>query len=39
VTVQLRVPPTILHPPGQPTVNVTADGMAHPFVGQAAAER
>ena len=39
VTVQLRVPPTILHPPGHPTVAVTADGVAHPFVGQGAAER
>ena len=38
VTVRLHVPPTLLHPPGQPTVEVTADGTAHPFVGQAAAE-
>jgi hypothetical protein len=38
VTVGVRVPPTLLHPPGQPTVVVTADGTAHPFVGQATAE-
>jgi len=38
VTVALPVPPTILHPPGQPTVDVRADGTAHPFVGQALAE-
>ena len=37
VTVHVQVPPTILHPPGQPTVEVAADGTAHPFVGQAAA--
>ena len=36
VTVRLRVPPTILHPPGQPSVEISADGTAHPFVGQAA---
>jgi Flp pilus assembly protein TadG len=35
VTVHLQVPPTILHPPGQPTVDVSADGTAHPYVGQA----
>ena len=34
VTVHLHVPPTILHPPGQPTVDVSADGTAHPYVGQ-----
>jgi len=39
VTVALPVPPTILHPPGQPTIDVSADGTAHPFVGQAMAER
>jgi hypothetical protein len=38
VTVALPVPPTILHPPGQPTVVISADGRAHPFVGQATAE-
>ena len=38
VTVALPVPPTILHPPGQPTVLISADGTAHPFVGQASAE-
>lgn len=38
VTVRLRVPPTLLHPPGQPTIEVAADGTAHPFVGQASAE-
>jgi len=38
VTVALPVPPTILHPPGQPTIDVSADGTAHPFVGQAYAE-
>jgi hypothetical protein len=38
VTVALPVPPTILHPPGQPTVVISADGTAHPFVGQATAE-
>ncbi len=38
VTVALPVPPTILHPPGQPTIDVSADGTAHPFVGQATAE-
>ena len=38
VTVALSVPPTILHPPGQPTIDVSADGTAHPFVGQASAE-
>jgi hypothetical protein len=38
VTVHLRVPPTILHPPGQPTVDVVADGTAHPFIGLATAE-
>jgi len=38
VTVRLAVPPTILHPPGQPTVVVAADGTAHPFIGQASAE-
>ena len=38
VKVHLAVPPTILHPPGQPTVKVTADGTAHPFIGQATAE-
>ena len=38
VTVALPVPPTILHPPGQPTIDVSADGTAHPFVGQASAE-
>src|SRR5262249_22930067 len=38
VTVALPVPPTILHPPGQPTVSVRADGTAHPFVGQSTAE-
>jgi hypothetical protein len=38
VTVRLAVPPTILHPPGQPTVEVMADGTAHPFIGQASAE-
>jgi len=37
VTVALPVPPTILHPPGQPTIDVSADGTAHPFVGQATA--
>jgi hypothetical protein len=36
VTVRLAVPPTILHPPGQQTITVSADGTAHPFVGQAA---
>jgi hypothetical protein len=38
VTVRLQVPPTILHPPGQPVVEVVADGIAHPFTGLAAAE-
>jgi len=38
VTVALPVPPTILHPPGQPTIEMKADGTAHPFVGQATAE-
>ncbi len=38
VTVALPVPPTILHPPGQPTIQMKADGTAHPFVGQAFAE-
>jgi hypothetical protein len=38
VTVHLRVPPTILHPPGQPVVEVLADGTAHPFIGLATAE-
>jgi hypothetical protein len=38
VTVRLQVPPTILHPPGQPIVAVVADCTAHPFVGLAAAE-
>ena len=38
VTVHLHVPPTILHPPGQPTVDVSADGTAHPFVGLATPE-
>jgi Putative Flp pilus-assembly TadE/G-like len=38
VTVHVQVPPTILHPPGQPTVDVVADGIAHPFVGLASAE-
>jgi hypothetical protein len=36
VTVHLQVPPTILHPPGQPSVEVIADGIAHPFIGLAA---
>jgi hypothetical protein len=36
VTVRLHMPPTILHPPGQPSVEISADGTAHPFVGQAA---
>lgn len=35
VTVRLRVPPTLLHPPGEPTVDVVAEGTAHPFVGLA----
>jgi hypothetical protein len=35
VTVRLRVPPTLLHPPGEPTVEVVAEGIAHPFVGLA----
>jgi len=38
VRVRLQVPPTILHPPGQPTVEISADGRAHPYVGQMAAE-
>jgi Flp pilus assembly protein TadG len=38
VTVGVRVPPTLLHPPDQPTVIVTAEGSAHPFVGQASAQ-
>lgn len=38
VTVHLQVPPTILHPPGQPTIDVVADGTAHPFIGLATAE-
>jgi len=38
VSVALPVPPTILHSPGQPTIDVSADGTAHPFVGQATAE-
>src|SRR5258708_1101820 len=36
VTVRLHVPPTILHSPGQPSIEISADGTAHPFVGQAA---
>jgi hypothetical protein len=36
VTVRLLVPPTILHPPGQPRVEVVADGIGHPFIGLAA---
>jgi Flp pilus assembly protein TadG len=38
VTVHVQVPPTILHPPGQLTVDVVADGIAHPFIGLANAE-